>query len=72
MKKTSLFAFVPNRHLTFVSLLQGINAPLLSAPTYHEKFVRAKIEHIAKVTLDIRQKRAKTAMKKLSRTHSIN
>ena len=49
-----------------------MNAPLHTAPTYHEKYVQAKIEHIAKVTLDLRQKRAITAMKKISRAGSIN
>jgi len=49
-----------------------VNPSLLTAPTYHEKLVQAKIEHIAKVTLDIRQKRAVTAMKKISRANSIN
>lgn len=60
---------VANR--TFVSLLQEINASLLSAPTYHEKFVQAKIEHIAKVTLDIRQKREATAMKRIPQAQAI-
>lgn len=55
----------------FVSV-QKINAKLLTAPTYHQKFVAAKIEHMAKVTLDIRQKRAKTAMKQIGATLSIN
>jgi hypothetical protein len=39
---------------------------LISAPTYHQRIVEAKIEHIAKVTLDIRQKRKETKMKPIS------
>ena len=46
--------------------------PLHSAPTFHEKLVQAKIEHIAKVTLDLRQKRAITEMKELPKADSIN
>ena len=49
-----------------------MNPPLHSAPTYHEKLVQAKIEHNAKVMLDIRQKRAISEMKTLSRADSIN
>ena len=49
-----------------------MNAALLTAPTHHQKFVEAKIEHIAKVTLDKRQKRAVTAMKVIPRAQAIN
>ena len=55
----------------FVSV-QKVNPTLLTAPTYHQKFVAAKITHMAKVTLDIRQKRSVTAMKKIANTFSIN
>ena len=45
---------------------------LSTAPTYHQKFLEAKLAHIAKVHLDMRQKRAVTAMKVLPKTQAIN
>ena len=45
---------------------------MLSAPTQQSRLVAAKIAHIAKVKMDIRQKRAATAMKPISETKPIN
>ena len=45
---------------------------LSTAPTHHQKFIEAKLAHIATANLAIRQKRAVTAMKVLPKTEAIN
>lgn len=49
-----------------------MNIPLFTAPTYHERYVQAKIEHDERTVLAIRQKRAVKTMQAISICDSIN